>query len=90
MPFSITATGVDNDFPPLIQFLQQARRAERTHINIAQPNAWDLPIWLASGYVDSFMLLGPELLRINKSPKDPVGFPRDRTLYPQPLDWGRW
>ena len=86
----IVATSVNKDFPPSIEFLKQARRAEQTHISIAQPNAWDLPIWLASGYVDSFMLLGPELLRVHASRQDPVGLPRDRSLYPQPLDWGRW
>ncbi len=86
----IIATNVDTDFPPSIEFLKRARGTEQTHISIAQPNAWDLPVWLASGYVDSFMLLGPELLRAGKSRKDPVGFPRDRTHYPQPQGWGRW
>ncbi len=87
---AIVADDVEANYPPSIAFLKQARQSERAHLSMGQPNAWDLPIWLASGYVDSFLLLGPELVHGDKLPEDPTGYPRDKTFYPQPHGWGRW
>lgn len=76
--------------PPSTDFFKRAKRAENAHLCIGQANAWDLPIWLASGYVDSFMLLGPELRHDGKKTKDPAGLPRDRVFFPEPHGWGQW
>lgn len=81
----------DNNAPTSsVEFLKAANRFDESHICVARPNSWDLPIWLASGYVDSFMLLGPELRQDGKKIKDPEGFPRDPTFYPEPRGWGQF
>ena len=76
--------------PSSIEFLKHAHRNENAHVCATQANAWDLPIWLASGYLDSFTLLGPELRPEAKRAKDPTGLPRDHTFYPAPHGWAHW
>ncbi len=72
------------------EFLRAARRFPQSHLCVVQANAWDLPLWLANGYVDSFMLLGPQLRQDGKKTKDPPGYPRDVTFFPEPHGWARW
>lgn len=75
--------------PLAIQYAKQARRTAK-HLTIAEPTSWELPIWLASGYFDSFNLMSPALQRDSLPKKLPPGKNRDKVLYPDPYGQGRW
>ncbi|MEM7314035.1 MAG: hypothetical protein AAF497_12885, partial [Planctomycetota bacterium] len=62
------------------------RLGDDVHINVAQPSAWDLPLWLAEGKVDSFAVLRPELNKANT----PAGLPLDQSRFPDPDGAGRF
>ena len=88
--FQVTDRPESNSASSSVEFLKLANRFDQSHICVARPNSWDLPIWLASGYVDSFMLLGPELRQDGQNVNDPPGLYRDPTFYPEPHGWGRF
>lgn len=60
------------------------------HVNIARPNSWELPIWLASRQVNSFSLLDGSIWRAGHMKQPPTGKPADRDFYPPPQGLGRW
>jgi hypothetical protein len=66
------------------------------HIDVPRPQAWQLPVWLAKGMVDSIGILNARTLRDGATSKartaEPVegDRPIDRLLYPGPQSHGRW
>lgn len=69
----------------LISMIPQLDELKTKHpnlwIDVAHPGAWDLPILVASGLVDS-VCLAPSSLQRTKVDLTPVGRPLDRALYP--------
>ncbi len=59
---------------------------DSVHFEVPQINAWDLPVWLATGHVDSIVTLRPEL----RPQREPQGHPYDELLFPEPWGTGRF
>jgi hypothetical protein len=66
---------------PSSEFLKTIRAAGAKHFAMGEPYAWDLPVWVASQQVDSFLLLGPylslaerDLTTLGGHPRDPLRF----------------
>ncbi len=59
--------------------LDQTDLLENTHVQIATPNGWDLPLWLATESVDSFLLHQPAVGKTADNPDAmlPGGRPAD-------------
>ena len=78
------------------QMVQRVAQDEATRIAIANPFAWSLPVWLASGEIDGIHVLG-EWLREDKSvekiidgrPPQSIGFdgPRGPGRYAESIYW---
>jgi hypothetical protein len=85
------------DYPPSIHFLRLARKQAAAepgpvplHIDAEKPFWWDLPVWLASGLVDSIGLANNHMLRGGMLDNEAWGKPRDKIRFPSPLGNGRW
>jgi len=79
------------EYPPSVRFLRQAKlHAERVHVDVEKPFWWDLPIWLATGLVDSIGIAHNHMQRDGVLANEAWGRPRDRQLYPDPHGNGRW
>lgn len=82
--------GIDGESPSPMEFLKQAKQRRPAHVDINQPFSWDVPVWLASGKVDSIGLLNSHLWRDGVLDHEAGGKPRDKTRYPAPHGNGRW
>ncbi|HVX10873.1 MAG TPA: hypothetical protein VHC22_06810 [Pirellulales bacterium] len=69
--------------------LAMAREHENAWIDAVRPTAWDLPVWLATGRVDSIELANDQFCR-GEMIDDANGRPRDKKLMPGPVGIGRW
>ncbi|HET6881602.1 MAG TPA: hypothetical protein VFI31_15670 [Pirellulales bacterium] len=69
--------------------LSAARENAEVWIDVGRPTAWDLPLWLASGRVDSIELCDDQFCR-GAVADDNAGHPRDKKLMPGAAGVGRW
>jgi hypothetical protein len=81
--------GGDDPAGSQLRLLSSARQQSRTWIDAARVTAWDLPLWLATGRVDSIELCDDQFCRAATN-DDPTGKPRDKTSVPGPAGVGRW
>ncbi len=77
------------EYPSPLGLLDTIRTAEDVYVHLATVVDWDMPVWIASGEVDSVGVLHSGL-RANGSTDPPQAKPRDLTLFPDPLGVGRW
>jgi hypothetical protein len=68
----------------------QARRHDNVWIDIEKPFWWDVPVWLASGQVDSMGLANNHMCRSQMSESEAWGKPRDPKRLPPPRGNGFW
>ncbi|HEV3339979.1 MAG TPA: CehA/McbA family metallohydrolase [Pirellulales bacterium] len=71
-----------------LRLLSAAREDEAAWIDASRVTAWDLPLWLATGRVDSIEVCDDQFCR-GATKEDPTGRPRDKTV-PGPAGVGRW
>ena len=60
------------------------------HVDIEKPFWWDMPLWVASGMVDSIGICHNHLQRDGMLDNEAWGKPRDKIEYPAPHGNGRW
>ena len=82
--------GAAREFPAATQFISAARKETDTHIDIEKPFWWDMPIWIATGEVDSIGLANNHLYRDGGMHNEAWGKTRDKVFYPDPQGNGRW
>jgi hypothetical protein len=81
----------DRESPAALTFAAEARRRNKqVWIDIEKPFWWDVPVWLASGQMDSIGLANNHMCRSQMSPTEAWGRPRDEKLLPPPLGNGQW
>jgi hypothetical protein len=83
------------EFPSPMKFLAQARQQQRVHVDIEKPFWWDVPIWLASGRIDTIGIANNHMCRDSmfgdaKSGGEAWGKPRDMSRLPHPHGNGYW
>lgn len=78
------------EFPSSCDFLLLSRRFPDVHVDIEKPFGWDLPVWIASGMVDSIGLCNQHMQRERMLSDETGGRPRDRLSFPDPHGNGRW
>ena len=86
-PIGLTTLGAE--FPPTTRFAQSAREDE-AHLDVAQPYAWDLPVWVANQVVHSVQIANPHMRRRSMVVNETGGMSRDRVLMPAPMGVARW
>lgn len=85
----------NREFPSPMTFLAEARARERVHVDIEKPFWWDVPIWLASGKIDTMGIANNHMCRdwVYFNPRtggEAWGRPRDVKRLPHPHGNGRW
>lgn len=81
----------DREFPSPMQFVEEARKRNReVWIDIEKPFWWDVPIWLASGQMNSIGIANNHMCRSRMYPSEAWGKPRDATRLPEPRGNGFW
>ncbi len=82
--------GAQREYPSPCDFLKMARQSPTVHVDIEKPFWWDVPIWIASGMVDSIGLCNNHMQRDGMLANEAWGKPRDRLAFPDPHGNGRW
>lgn len=90
LPKPLALKGAAREFPPAVKFIDEAREHPNAHIDVEKPFWWDVPIWIATGKVDSIGLANNHLYRNGGMHNEAWGKGRDRLLYPDPQGNGRW
>lgn len=83
-------TGQEREYPSPVKFLEEARQTPGVHVDIEKPFWWDVPVWIATGKVDSIGLANNHQHRDGMYEGEAWGRPRDTALYPSPHGNGRW
>ncbi len=73
-----------------MNFFHEARRHPGAWIDIEKPFWWDVPIWLASGRIDSIDLANNHMSRSQMYESEASGKPRDSKRFPPPKGNGYW
>ncbi|MEE2888681.1 MAG: CehA/McbA family metallohydrolase [Planctomycetota bacterium] len=78
------------EYPSPVEFLEMARAQVGAHIDVEKPFWWDVPVWVATGKVDSIGLANNHLYRDGVYPDEAWGRPRDQSEFPSPHGNGKW
>jgi hypothetical protein len=86
----LAITRASREFPSPMEFVAEARRQKNVWIDIEKPFWWDVPVWLASGQIDSVGLANNHMCRSQMYENEAWGKPRDVKRLPPPLGNGFW
>jgi hypothetical protein len=87
-PLALAGSG--REYPSPMKFVTKARRQPDVWIDVEKPFWWDVPIWLASGQVDSIGLANNHMCRSRMYESEAWGKPRDVERLPPPRGNGLW
>jgi hypothetical protein len=87
-PLGLAGSGREHPSP--MKFVAEARRQKDVWIDIEKPFWWDVPVWLASGQIDSIGLANNHMCRGKMFETEAWGKPRDVRRLPPPLGNGFW
>lgn len=82
--------GSQREYPSPMTFLLQARQHQGVHVDVEKPFWWDVPVWLASGEVDSIGLANNHMCRSEMLANEAWGKPRDKRRLRDPWGNGLW
>jgi hypothetical protein len=86
-PFDLKSLSAESP----LDHVADARRQEGAWIDIRSDSAWDLPVWVALGKVDSIEVIDRQFVRDGgAAPPMPGDRPRDKQQFPPPSGIGRW
>jgi hypothetical protein len=81
----------EREVPTPMQFVGEARlRNPDVWIDIEKPFWWDVPVWLASGQMNSIGVANNHMCRSQMYANEAWGKPRDSKRLPAPLGNGYW
>jgi len=78
------------EYPSPRKYLSEARQHPGVWVDIEKPFWWDVPVWLASGQVDSVGLANNHMCRDQMYESEAWGRPRDARRLPPPRGNGYW
>jgi len=78
------------EYPSPMKFVEQARRYRGVWIDVEKPFWWDMPVWVASGKIDSIGLANNHMCRDQMYENEAWGKPRDVQRLPTPRGNGFW
>src|SRR5207247_8971995 len=73
----LATSGAGPEYPSPMKFVAEARRQPNVWIDCEKPFWWDVPVWLASGQIDSLGLANNHMCRSQMYPGEAWGKPRD-------------
>jgi hypothetical protein len=90
LPRPLEITGAAREYPSPMKFLAEARKFPTAWVDIEKPFWWDVPVWLASGQVDSIGLANNHMCRAEMREDEAWGKPRDVKHLRPPWGNGEW
>jgi hypothetical protein len=78
------------EYPSGAERLQQAKAGSALFTAAQKANAWDLPVWIATGHLNSVLLANLDQQRDGFALKEVGGRPRDAFKFANPYGVGRW
>ncbi len=91
MSMAIDITQAEREFPSSLAYLAEAKEAfPHCWVDIEKPFWWDVPLWLASGQVDSIGIANNHMCRLQMFEDEAWGRARDTERLPNPLGNGYW
>jgi hypothetical protein len=87
-PLPIQEAG--REYPSSMKFLEEARAQAGVWVDIEKPFWWDVPLWLASGAVDSIGIANNHMCRDGMLENEAWGKQRDSNRLPAPRGDGFW
>lgn len=82
--------GVKAEYPPQAALMVEAKRTSLAWVDAQKAYSWDLPVWVATGQLDSVQLANSNLGRKQSVATEVGGRPRDTRLFPGATGNGRW
>jgi hypothetical protein len=82
--------GSQREYPSAMKFLLQAKQHPGVWVDVEKPFWWDMPVWVASGKVDSIGIAHNHMQLYGVLDNEAWGKSRDRSRYPGPQGNGRW
>src|SRR5262249_6530607 len=86
----LAISGASREYPSPMKFVEEARKHRGVWIDIEKPFWWDVPVWVASGQVDSIGLANNHMCRDRMSENEAWGKPRLVERLPAPRGNGYW
>lgn len=86
----LAISGAGREYPSPLKFVAEARRQQGVWIDVEKPFWWDVPVWLASGQVDSIGLANNHMCRSEMYEGEAWGKPRVVDRLPPPRGNGFW
>ena len=83
-------TDAQREYPSSLKYLLEAHKDPKVWIDIEKPFWWDVPLWLASGKVDSIGIANNHMCRSQMYESEAWGRPRDTKRLPAPRGNGYW
>jgi hypothetical protein len=90
LPAPLAIQKATRETPSPMKFLLEARAQAGAHVDVEKPFWWDVPVWLASGKVDSIGLANNHMCRSRMYENEAWGRPRDEKRLPPPRGNGWW
>ncbi len=87
---ALPITDSSREFPSPMKFVTEARQQGDVWIDAEKPFWWDVPVWLASGEIDSVGLANNHMCRSRMYESEAWGRPRDTNRLPAPRGNGFW
>jgi len=83
-------SGATKEFPSPMKFVTEARQHRGVWVDVEKPFWYDVPVWLASGKVDSIGIAHNHMQRSGVLANEAWGRTRDRQRLPDPQGNGFW
>ncbi|MBI3839316.1 MAG: CehA/McbA family metallohydrolase [Planctomycetia bacterium] len=90
LPKPLDLAGFKPEFPPQQDSIRSAKSQGNVWVDAQKAFGWDVPVWVASGQLDSVQLANSNLGRRSAVSNEAGGKPRDKFYYPDPTGNGRW
>jgi hypothetical protein len=90
LPQPLPIADATQEYPSPMRFLHRARDQAGVHVDVEKPFWWDVPVWLASGQVDTIGIANNHMCRSTMYPDEAWGKPRDPERLPAPRGNGYW
>lgn len=90
LPEALPLNGAKPEYPSGAKFVDLARQTPDVHVDIEKPFWWDMPMWVATGQVNSIGLANNHQQRDGMLDNEAWGKPRNTSHYPSPTGNGQW
>ncbi|HXX94730.1 MAG TPA: CehA/McbA family metallohydrolase [Planctomycetota bacterium] len=87
-PLDIRQAG--REYPSPVTYLREARKTPGVHVDVEKPFWWDVPVWLATGQVDTMGIAVNHFCRSLMHENEAWGKPRPVERLKPPLGVGYW